>query len=168
MNKTASLLAVAFVVAVAGQTSALEPQKAWMSFLKGEWKYEYSSLGSEGAALTGSVKYTMAAKRTAVVARGSDNDGAWAEIIGWQPDTKKMVLNGYGSKGNYWQAVYGGISSTRLAGTITGVLPSGQPGNGKVVIERVDDNTFEVHLKLDADSGNLVDVGRFTRVAEKK
>ena len=71
-----------------------------MRFLKGAWEYEYSSLGSEGGILKGRVKYTMAAERTAVVARGSDNDGGWAEIIGWQSNTKKMVFNGYGSKGN--------------------------------------------------------------------
>jgi hypothetical protein len=137
-----------------------------MRFLRGQWNYEYASLGSDGGVLKGEVKYTMAAKRTAVVARGSDNDGGWAEIIGWQPDTGKMAFTGYGSKGNYWHAVYDEVSRKRLAGTIKGVVPSGQPGNGKVVLERVNDNTFEVQLQLDAESGNLRDVGTFKRVVK--
>jgi hypothetical protein len=165
--KRIAMFAVVTLMISTGLACGAEPHQEWMQFLKGTWTYEYSSMSSDGGALKGEVTYRPAAKRTAVAARGSDNEGGWAELIGWQSNTKTMVFNGYGSPGNYWHTACNEVSTNRLAGKTTGVLPNGKPVNGKVVIERVDDNQFEVHLMLEDESGSVKDVGKFTRVLAK-
>ena len=166
--KRFTMFTVVAAIITSGIAYGAEPHQEWMHFLKGKWKYEHSVIGGESGPLKGEVTYRMAAKRTAVVGRGSDNEGDWVELIGWLPDTKSMVFNGHGSPGNYWNAVYKDVSENRLAGKVTGVLPDGKPGNGKVVLERVSENAFEGHITLDADSGNVKDVLRMTRIADEK
>jgi hypothetical protein len=164
MYRTAVLLAPVLAITLLESTEAREPHEEWIEFLKGEWTYQYSSLAEDGGALKGEVKYTTAAKRQTLVAKGMEGNDRWVELIGWQPDRKRMVFLGYGSTNdNYWLAEYDELAKDRIAGEISGILPDGRPAKGKAVLERVDEDNFEVHLKMTADGAEVVDTGKFSR-----
>jgi hypothetical protein len=135
------------------------PHEGWMNFLEGEWTYEYGTLG-----ISGEVKYTMAAKRNAVVAHGREGDDIWVELIGWRDDTNTMVFTGYAAEnGNYWHSDCGEVNDDRVTGSTSGILPDGRRFNGTVTVKRVNDDRFEVHLTGMADGEKLADVGEFSR-----
>ena len=156
---SASVLVVLFCCCV---VDAAEPHQDWMRFLKGEWTYEYASLG-----LKGEVKYNMAAKRHAIVARGKEGDDMWVELIGWRPDTKTMVFTGYAAKnGNYWHSDCEDVTNDKVSGSTSGILPDGRRFKGTVTLNRVNDDRFDVHLNGKAGGEEMVDVGEFTRKPE--
>jgi hypothetical protein len=159
MSRTAASLLAVWVLLSVGNANAKEPHQEWMEFLKGEWTYEYPSLD-----IKGEVKYTWAAKRTALVARAAEEENAAVELVGWRPDTKKIVIVGYGAANNsYWHTEHDELRGDRVAGPTSGILPDGRPFKGKVVIERAGDDCFEVHLKLTSGDEDITAVGKFTR-----
>ncbi len=167
MFKTPFLPAFAFAVLLTGQGVTAEPHQEWIKFLKGEWKYEYSSLSGEGDVLKGEVKYSVALKGTTIVARGMEGKDKWVELIGWQSDKRKMVCLGYGElNNNYWTAEYDELAKDRMAGVTSGILPDGRLVKGKIVLQRVGDDGFEVHLRLTSGDDEIVDVGKFVRVSD--
>ena len=164
MLSTAFLLAASMVV---GQ--AEKPNEDWLKFFKGQWTYEYSSLSVDGEVLKGEVTYSAASKSKAILARGTEGNDKWVELIGWQPDRKRMVSLGYGSlKNNYWLAEYDELSKDRLGGKVSGVLADGRPFSGTSALERVDDNCFEVHLKIKSGEDEISDVGKFKRKVNRE
>ena len=167
MLRVTTSFALIFAFAAAG--SAAEPHQDWMQFLKGDWKYEYSALSSEGGAVEGTATYRLAVKGQSIVARGTEGTDKWAELIGWQPDKKVMSSVGYGSaNGNYWVIEYDSLATNRLAGKTWGILPDGRPVEGTVVLERADDDAFEVILKLTSNGEEIKDVGKFRRVSNEQ
>ena len=164
------MLSTMFVLAasiVVGQGET--PQGEWLRFLKGEWTYEYSSLSADGVVLKGDVKYTSASNGSAVVAKGVEGKDKWVELIGWQPDRKKMVFLGYGSlNDNYWLSEYDNVTKEKLDGVTSGVLPDGRRVTGTSTLKRVGDDAFEVHLKLKSGDDEIADVGKFKRVSNSK
>ena len=164
MLSTALLLAASMVVGQ-GET----PHEDWFQFLKGQWTYEYSSLSAEGVTLKGEAKYTPASNGKTVVAKGVEGKDKWIELIGWQPDKKKIVCLGYGSvNNNYWLSEYDDVTKDKLDGVTSGILPDGRLVAGKATLKRVDDNTFEVHLKVKSGDDVISDVGKFKRVSDGK
>lgn len=69
------------------------PDKAWTKYLEGSWTYEISD-GTKGSA-----EWTYDADGQSMVGRFEEDDSTAVEIGGWQPDTKIVMVNGYGSKG---------------------------------------------------------------------
>ena len=162
MSRLAVGLLCSLVVTGFSRANAEEPHQVWMQFMKGKWTYAYENTG-----LKGEVKYSLAAKRHAVISRGLEEDDAWAEVIGWRPDTKKMVFTGYGAKNDtYWHIECGELSQDRIAGDIFGILPDGRAFKGKVVFERDDDDTFVIVLSAKTGDDKLEDTGKFCRVKE--
>ena len=75
-----------------------------------------------------------------------------------------MVFLGYGSlNDNYWLTECDDVTKNRLSGRSSGRLPDGREVSGKVVLERVDDDHFEVHLKLKSGDDEITDIGKFKR-----
>ena len=167
MYKTTVLLSLALSFAPLAKANAREPHKDWIQFLKGQWTYQYSVVGEDSGELKGEVRYRAASGGNALVARGSRGSNKWTELIGWRADAKMMVFVGYGSNNdNYWHAEYDELRSDRLGGTLTGILPDGRVSEtGTVVMEKVNDNEFEVHIKAKVGDEEIVDVGTFRLAA---
>jgi hypothetical protein len=149
-----------WVVTGFGKANAAEPHQEWMKFLRGTWTYGWDKMD-----IRGEVTYRPAAKQHALIARGTEEDDAWVEVIGWRPDVKKMVYSGYGAKNNnYWHSECGDVSKDRIAGETFGVLPDGRTVKGQIVAERAGDDSFVLVLKVRVGDEELVDTGKFTRV----
>ena len=81
-----------------------------------------------------------------------------------------MTGNGGGggsNNDNYWLAEYDELKSDRLGGEVSGIMPDGRLSEkGKIVLEKVNNDQFEVHLKVTAGDEEIVDIGKFTRVPD--
>lgn len=92
------------------------PDKAWTKYLEGSWTYEISD-GTKGSAV-----WTYDADGQSMIGRFKEGDSTGVEIGGWQPDTKTVMVNGYGSKGDYWQLEYKHFSDKGGRGPIRGKI----------------------------------------------
>ena len=90
------------------------PDKAWTKYLEGRWTYEISD-GTKGSA-----EWTYEADGQSMIGRFKEGDSTGLEIGGWQPDSAIVMVNGYDSKGNYWQLEYKHFSETGGRGPIRG------------------------------------------------
>lgn len=101
----------------AGQLRAEErPDEAWTKYLEGSWTYEISD-GTKGNAV-----WTFEADGQSMIGRFKEGESTGVEIGGWQPDTKTVMVNGYGSKGDYWQLEYKHFSDKGGRGPIRGKI----------------------------------------------
>ena len=92
------------------------PDKAWTKYLEGSWTYETSD-GTKGSAV-----WTYEADGQSMIGRFKEGDSTGVEIGGWQPDTKIVMVNGYGSEGDYWQLEYKHFSDKGGRGSIRGKI----------------------------------------------
>ena len=157
------LAAIVFVGSLitfgSGRADAQQPHKAWLRFLKGDWSYEIPKLDAKGT-----VTWRLAAKGNALVGRFKDKDGQSIEIGGWQSDSKTLVVNGYGSKGNYWHLVFKKVSADGVEGTNHGVLRDGRTYEGKFIGKKIDDDHYEWHLDGKAGDGKELSItAKYTR-----
>ena len=110
-----NLLIATIVLLHAGSLRAEDsPATAWMDYLNGNWTYEISD-GTKGEAT-----WTFEASRQAMIGRFKEGDARGVEIGGWQSDTEIGMVNGYDSKGDYWQLEYKEFSKDGAHGPIHG------------------------------------------------
>jgi hypothetical protein len=160
MLRLAAIVFVAsFVTFGSGRADAQEPHKAWFTFLKGEWSYEIAKLDAKGT-----VTWRLAAKGNALVGRYKDKDGQSIEIGGWRSDTKTLVADGYGPKGNYWHVEFKKVAADGVEGTNHGVLRDGRAYKGTFIIKKIDDDHYEWHLDAKTGDGHEISLtGKYTR-----
>ena len=165
MSKWTSLVWIGIVALGidVGQVDGQELHKDWYRFLKGEWTYEIAALNAKGTA-----SWRIAVGGNALVGRFEDEDGTKSiELGGWRPDTKTMVGNGYGSKGNYWLLEFDKITADAIDGVNSGVFPDGRSYQGKFTGKRIDDNHYEWHFKGKVgDEENVEITGKYVRKSQ--
>lgn len=111
-----TILFVLCVTLQGGLVRAENPGTNWMKYLEGRWTYEISD-GTKGDAV-----WTFEADGQSMIGRFKEGEGTGVEIGGWQPDTEIVMVNGYGSKGDYWQLEYKKFSKKGGRGSIRGKI----------------------------------------------
>ena len=136
------------VVAVAGGSAcAQEPHMQWWEYLKGEWTYEVEDE-------KGTATWRIAAKGNALVGRfKGENGSTGVELCGWQSDTKTEVVNGYGSRGNYWSMLLTKHTAQVFEGENAGTSPDGTKYKGKISGRKVDENTYTWEFTGETSTG---------------
>lgn len=114
MSRIASVLSVLCVTCLVVSVSSAEesPIATWMKYLEGNWTYEISD-GTKG-----DVVWAFATDGQSMIGRSKEGNTTGIELGGWQPDTKIGMVNGYDSKGNYWQLEYKHFSDKGNRGPI--------------------------------------------------
>ena len=128
-------------------SSAIAEEKApthlafWQN-LEGRWNYERSPDGGKGM-----VTWRVTTGGSAL--RGSyqeDKGGVSTETAGWRPDTKSMVVNGFGSEGNHWHLHLDKVTPLLVEGKSEGVLPNGESVSGEFSGKLVNKDRYEVSI----------------------
>lgn len=145
MSKSIKFLVMWLIIGAASTVQAQDRQslKGWFNYLKGEWKSELDN-GSEIVEAT--VVWRSAAKGNASVGRSQQDDSVGIEIGGWHPDTKTAQINGYNSKGDFWQLEYKKISASGGEGPIRGSY-EGKAYTGDFAGKVIDENHWEWTIK---------------------
>lgn len=151
------LTACVFVGAVCQGGLAGEPHEAWLKALPGTWT---SNLADRGKV---TVTFKASAEGKCVTGTGSDKNGSFATIIGWEAWSKSLTDTGFNSSGGGVRLVYNVVTETTLKGVRKGAGPGGEPlPEAKVLVVR-NGNTITI---TDTDADGNKTKGVFTKVAK--
>ena len=161
MLRNTILIAVCVLLSTELIRADERPDKAWSKYLEGSWTYEISD-GTKGNAV-----WTFEADGQSMIGRFKEGDSTGVEIGGWQPDTKIVMVNGYDSKGNYWQLEYKHFSDKGGRGPIRGKTDDGEY-SGVFEATIVDKDHWGWTIKGKTSEGDELDLSAtFTRVEPK-
>ncbi len=140
------------------QEMTAEEAGKWLKYIQGEW----TTVWDDG--LTVDAKWEFVAGNHVLIGHfvGSDGKKA-AEIAGWQPRSKAIIVTGFGEAGNNWHLKYTDSNDNSLRGTITGTLPDGKSMHGTFVLQKIDDSNFEFQFKGTADGEAIELIGKNRR-----
>jgi hypothetical protein len=162
MKRAAALGALIVALVCTGNLQADNHHKAWMSFLKGTWEYDWNSEG-DGYVEKGEVTYTLAAGGNVIVGRiVTENGDKEIETWGWRPSSKTMVIAGYSSNGSFWHYEYTDVEANKMTGICFGTDPDNQDWEGNATLAKKGSG-FEVTVKGTVEGSDVVSVGRLTR-----
>jgi hypothetical protein len=164
MSRLTAFVLSAFIVTCFGVSVAKAeepPTKAWMKYLEGQWTYEISD-GTKGTAV-----WTFEADGQSMIGKFKEGAVTAVEIGGWQPDPKITMVNGYDSKGNYWQLEYDSLSAEGGRGAIRGRNDDGEY-TGKFAATVVNHDRWGWTINGKMSSGKELDLSAtFKRVIPK-
>lgn len=129
MTRPASILALLFLFASSAQA---DHHKDWLKFFEGNWVYVESHGGESGE---GTLTGKLVSNGNAVVAEFMSKAGPAIEIIGYRPESNRLVSNGYGPDGAYYQHDFTTVDEKKLAGTTRGITADGSSYEGTIEIE---------------------------------
>jgi hypothetical protein len=97
-----------------------------------------------------------------LVGRWTESDGSvLTEQVGWQPDRKQLVVNGYEAEGVFFSVLFNKVGKDQMSGWFRNRNGEGEVINGRVEINRISET--EVQSKhVERDGTVLTEV--FTKV----
>jgi hypothetical protein len=127
------------------------------TWMLGEWKVKRSD------DTTALVTWQHPAEEADVLTgKWTESDGnVLTELVGWQPDRKRLVANAYGVDGVFFTVVFNEVKTNSMSGWYRNRDAAGKISNGTVEIKRTSET--EVRSKLvDNDGTVLTEV--FTKI----
>ena len=138
-----SLIVVGLLCSSSWAAEKTPPHLALWKSLAGRWRFEGNTDGSKGT-----VRWQVRAKGSSLWGSFQDDKGNRAtEIAGWRPDTKTMVVNGFGSANDHWHLELDKVTPVLITGKTTGVLASGLSFTGDFSGRLVNKDRYEVNVK---------------------
>ncbi|QDV23176.1 hypothetical protein [Aureliella helgolandensis] len=122
-------------------------------YLVGDWEFTNSK------GLKASITFETVAGGMASIGHWMTDDGKAAiETVGWNTDKKCLVVDGYGTSGNYWHVEYTTVGAKKCSGPSKVVYPDGSSVEGIMTIEKVDENTVKLHTDGKDENGQPIEV----------
>ena len=154
--KRKSQVLILFLSLACGSSFAedkIPPHVAFWNSLQGRWTYEISD-GTKGTAT-----WEVRASGSVLLGRFQDDQGNVAsELAGWRPDKKAMVVNGFGTAGNYWTHTLDKVTPVSIEGTTQGILPSDLGFNGAFTGSLTSKDVYTVTLERTAEDGEASEI----------
>lgn len=141
-----------WVRAAAKMADGAKKPHPW-EYLVGDWEFTNSK------GLKASVTFETVAGGMASIGHWMTDDGKAAiETIGWNTDKKCLVVDGYGTSGNYWHVEYTTVNAKKCSGPSKVVYADGSSVEGIMTIEKVDVNTVKLHIDGKDENGESIQV----------
>lgn len=156
-----SLMAIWFLCNSAVAEETTPPHLAFWKNLAGRWSYERSPDGVKGT-----VRWRVTTNGSAFRGNFQEDKGIVStETAGWRPDTKSMVVSGFGSEGNHWHLKLNKVTPVLVEGESEGVLPSGLSIAGDFSGKLINKDRYVVTINEKGEEGktNLVKI-TFSRI----
>lgn len=101
-----------------------------------------------------------------LIGKWENSDGTkFSEIVGWRPDQKALVANGFGAKGGYFSVFLDQVSPDQMSGWIRRFQSDGTLKSGTIEINRVNEDLVKTKI-VDESDGSIV-TETVTRVTDK-
>lgn len=156
---TVSGVALIALFGISRSVAAEEPHETWLRVCVGEWKAS-STAGPNVQVVGRPLIGGKAVLFEAVSADGTKGTG----LLGWEPDTKRLVETGYGTAGDYYQLIYTEVTPLQVKGRCTERSADGSKSEGDWTVTRTGDDLLEWQFVGTKDGKPHTYTGKHVRV----